>query len=164
MKNVKLTKNGNWYWRDKEISYREFLEMDNVHKLAHIEYLKTIPIDELGTNDEYILNICDPNYFKKVSRNFLSIDEEITQKLKENVQVCETPDNLQILSVEDIIKSGEKSVHTYLDEFFKFQYSDWETNVRFHSVDKFIENTKNFMELDELTIKFIKAYKTIKSK
>ena len=83
-----LTNNpNNWFWRDGELSLKEFTQLNKEEKFNHIKFLMEIPEDELSTNDEYILynngfysQINQMEFeplFNKVVKNFITLDEEI---------------------------------------------------------------------------------------
>jgi|GEM_PF-2011690 len=141
MKSEKLTKTGNWYWRDNEINYKDFCIMDRASKFSHIDFLKSLPIQELGTNDEYILNLFDPTYLRKVNKNFLSIDEEI---INEQVEV-----DIDNLSKEDI---REILVDTFFD------YPNWEWDLKATTPIKFINGIKNLGYYSKLLEQLIMIY------
>jgi hypothetical protein len=158
MKN-KLTIDGVWKHRTGEKTPIEFSNMSSTLKSTYVFNIELIPEEERSTYEKVILK----QYYREKSFN-----------KQESVQVCEsvpvevklTPTqnvHIQIPTIDELVQIGEESVKDYLNLYFKFQYDDWETNVRFNTVDKFISNTSNFMELDEITIAHIKAYKKFKT-
>ena len=83
-----LTNNpNNCFWREDELSLKEFTQRNKEDKFNHIKFLMEIPEDELSTNDEYILynngfysQINQMEFeplFNKVVKNFITLDEEI---------------------------------------------------------------------------------------
>ena len=53
---MKLTKTGSWVWREGEISYAKFSKFNREEKETYLNFLLTIGLDNLSTNDWYILN------------------------------------------------------------------------------------------------------------
>jgi len=50
----------------------------------------------------------------------------------------------------------------YLNEFFKYDNLNWESDLRFaRTVEPFIENTRNYMLIDELSEAHIRAFKLL---
>ena len=77
MEKQKLTRTGNWVWRNGELSYAEFGRMGRTEKDEHILYLSSLGEDELGTNDCYILNQYAPHLVPvKKTKEFLALDDE----------------------------------------------------------------------------------------
>lgn len=69
---MKLTQTGQWYWRQDELSFKEFTLLSKVEKEEYIFLLNGLPENERGTNDLYILNLFSK---KEKSKKFLSLDD-----------------------------------------------------------------------------------------
>ncbi len=54
---MKLIQTGQWYWRQDELSFKEFTLLTKKDKEEYLELLKGLPEDERSTNDLYILNL-----------------------------------------------------------------------------------------------------------
>ena len=172
----KLTQTGNWIWRDGELSYAEFGRMDRSSKDAHLLFISTLG-EDISTNDWYILKQYAPQYLPtEKPNNFFSIDETIisTEDVQTYVQVCEpflidetiilTEDvqtSVEIPEVNILVTFGKDYLLDYLNIIFKSIYEEWETDLKFITDEKFINNVANFMIINELTKAHIKAYKKI---
>ena len=58
---MKLTRTNNWVWRDDEIAFKQFTQLERSEKDAHINLLLQLGEDNLSTNDLYILNQYAPH-------------------------------------------------------------------------------------------------------
>lgn len=164
MQEVKLTQTGQWIWRDNEISYKSFTQLSKEQKLAHLQFLVELGQENFGTNDWYIMKNFGPkDFFEEESRPFFSLlEEKSQQEILANTCTSVSIEINEIPTLEEIIENGKEYVQQYLQAFFETEYPDWETNMRFHNFDKFIINTKNFMDIDELTYVHICAYYKLK--
>ena len=52
----KLTRTGQWLWREGEISITRYYELTKEEKIEHINFLLSLKDNELSTNDIIILN------------------------------------------------------------------------------------------------------------
>lgn len=68
--------NSPWFWRNDELSYKQFTQLTTIEKENYVNFLLSIDKSELGTNDEYILRLFGPEEITK-NKKFLSIDENI---------------------------------------------------------------------------------------
>lgn len=68
----KLTKTGQWYWRDNEISMKAFQKLSSKEKQEYIKILSQLEPDARSTGDKIILN----TYTKLKEENikFISLD------------------------------------------------------------------------------------------
>ena len=69
-----MNKENNWRWRDTEVLLAEFKKLSSTAKQEHIQFLLTVPVEELSTNDEYILRWFGPA--SKTNKNFISMNED----------------------------------------------------------------------------------------
>jgi hypothetical protein len=65
----KLTKTGQWYWRDDEISLKSYYQLKLPERMQHIEFLKTLNPNERSSNDQIILDMVG---HKEAVENFFS--------------------------------------------------------------------------------------------
>lgn len=71
---MKLTRTNNWVWRDDEIAFKQFTQLERSEKDAHINLLLQLGEDNLSTNDLYILSIYAPHRLpKKENKKFLEL-------------------------------------------------------------------------------------------
>lgn len=174
MEKQTLTKTGNWIWRDGELSYADFGKMGRMGKDEHISYLSSLSEDELGTNDWYILNQYAPHILtSKKKKEFLSLEDEYlspTEWVKigdvsfidKLISTETSEDTGQLPTVEELLKEDVGYLKDYLNEFFKYDNLNWESDLRFaRTVEPFIENTRNYMLIDELSEAHIRAFKLL---
>jgi hypothetical protein len=154
-----------WVWRDGEISYAEFGRMDRMDKDAHLSFLQSLG-EDISTNDWYILNQYAPQ-FLTTSRpiGFLSINEDMSPEYTAHISTTIIDDEL-IPTVEtsfDASLMDKYELENYLNKFFKIENVRWKDDIKWSpSLDNFLKNTSNYMELDELTISVIKEYYKLK--
>lgn len=60
----------NWYWREGELQFAQFSKLTSTAKQEHIKFLLSLPQQELGTNDQYILRIYGPVPAVKIKNTF----------------------------------------------------------------------------------------------
>ena len=54
---MKLIQTGQWYWRQDELSFKQFTLLSKVEKEEYLFLLKGLNPNELSTNDLYILRL-----------------------------------------------------------------------------------------------------------
>lgn len=54
---MKLIQTGQWYWRQDELSFKQFTLLSKLEKEEYIFLLNGLPEDERSTNDLFILNL-----------------------------------------------------------------------------------------------------------
>jgi hypothetical protein len=54
---MKLIQTGQWYWRQDELSFKQFTLLTKKEKEEYIFLLNGLPEDERSTNDLFILNL-----------------------------------------------------------------------------------------------------------
>lgn len=69
-----MNKQTKFNWRDGELQYAQFSKLPSTAKQEHIEFLLSLPKEQLGSNDEYILRIYGPT--GKTSTNYFTLNEE----------------------------------------------------------------------------------------
>ena len=79
---TKLTRTGQWLWRDGELSLTTYYKLTTEKKEEHIKFLLTLKDNELGTNDQTILRCTGV----KIKNHFFSIEEEILPIIKATQQ------------------------------------------------------------------------------
>jgi hypothetical protein len=68
-----MNKENQWRWRTDEVVVAEFRKLTSIAKQEYIEHLLSLPIEELSTNDEYILRWYGPA--AKSNNNFISLND-----------------------------------------------------------------------------------------
>lgn len=61
-----------WSWRDGELSVKEFHKLISTAKQEYIKTLEQIPVEQLSTGDNILLNL----YSKKRTKQFLTLNPE----------------------------------------------------------------------------------------
>jgi hypothetical protein len=81
----------------------------------------------------------------------------------ENISTENVIDTGAIIPDESVLMSyGKEYLEEYLNLFFQYQNKHWKDDLKFaRTVDSFIENTKNYMLVNDLTIAHIKSYKKL---
>ena len=67
-----------WYWRDGELSVKEFYHLSSTAKQEYITALEQLDTGTLSTGDNILLNL----YSKKRTKQFLSLEPEDDDYLK----------------------------------------------------------------------------------
>jgi isochorismate hydrolase len=68
-----MNKEHQWRWRTDEVVVAEFRKLTSTAKQEHIQFLLTLPVEQLSTNDEYILRWYGPD--AKSNNNFISLND-----------------------------------------------------------------------------------------
>ena len=66
----KLVKTGQWYWRENEISLKNYYKLSKEQKEAHIKLILDLDKSQRSTNDQYIL---EQEKVKEEDSNFFSL-------------------------------------------------------------------------------------------
>ena len=61
-----------WYWRDGELSVKEFYKLTSTAKQEYIKELEQLETNVTSTGDNLLLNL----YSKKRNKQFLSLNPE----------------------------------------------------------------------------------------
>jgi hypothetical protein len=73
---TKLTRTGQWLWRDGELSTTTYYKLTIEEKIEHINFLLSLKENELSSNDRIILNFAG-KIVKSKKNNFFSMEETI---------------------------------------------------------------------------------------
>jgi hypothetical protein len=156
-----LQTNGVWKIREDELSPAEFEQIDDTQKMTYLYQILLLETDMRSTYERVILSrynngcysfILDETYAKDSSP--VSIEIELT-----STQIGE--DTGHIPSVEELQNYGKKYLEKYLNAILNKENSRWKTELKFTTADNFIKNTRNYLEINNLTVMHIKAYKKI---
>jgi len=145
-----------------EVNLKQFYELSEAKRDAHIVELKKLKFKELSDTDKGVVFFYYQNWglvdWPGEKINFFRI-EDIPTVFE---QVVETVSEQIIPTVDEICEDGLDYVREYLNAYFELDYPDWEGNLKFSTSPlKFIEATLNFMLVDELTKVHIYAYKKL---
>ena len=73
-----MASSNSWYWRDGELSVKEFYHLSSTAKQEYITALEKLDTGTLSTGDNILLNL----YSKKRTKQFLSLEPEDDDYLK----------------------------------------------------------------------------------
>lgn len=146
-----LIKNGKWSYRPEELLPVEFSYLSDNIKEKYVMKVLEIPVDERSTYERVILSM-----YKK-EREFWKETTLVDRYLNEDDKIK----SIEIPDEETLANYGKEYLEDYLDFIFENQNPRWKTELSFTTAEKFIESTKNYMLVNDLTIAHIKAYKKL---
>jgi hypothetical protein len=97
----------------------------------------------------------------KKEREFWKESTLVDKYLNEDNKLTSTEVITEIPDENVLVDYGKEYLQDYLDLFFENQNPRWKTELSFTSAEKFIESTKNYMLVNDLTVAHIKAYKKL---
>ena len=68
-----LTKTGQWYWRDGEISFRDFQYLPKDKKQEHLLMLEKMDLNDLSSNDKIILSVYSKKSLEEPVEHFIKL-------------------------------------------------------------------------------------------
>lgn len=148
-----LIKNGTWSIRPEELLPVEFSYLSDNRKEKYVLKILEIPTEERSTYEKVILTM-----YKK-EREFHK-EEILVDKYLYEDEVISTIE-VEIPSEDTLLNYGKEYLEEYLNLIFENQNPRWKTELSFASAEKFIESTKNYMSVNDITIAHIKAYKKL---
>ena len=146
-----LIKNGKWSYRPEELLPFEFSYLSDNIKEKYVMKVLEIPVDERSTYERVILSM-----YKK-EREFWKESTLVDKYLNED----DKTNSIEIPDEDTLANYGKEYLEDYLDFIFENQNPRWKTELSFTTAEKFIESTKNYMLVNDLTIAHIKAYKKL---
>jgi hypothetical protein len=150
-----LIKNGTWLHRPEELLPVEFSYLSDNMKEKYVMKVLEMPVDERSTYERVILTM-----YKK-ERDFRKESTLVDRYLNEDSKLTSTEVIAQIPDENELLDYGKEYLEDYLDLIFENQNPRWKTELSFTSAEKFIESTKNYMLVNDLTVAHIKAYKKL---
>jgi hypothetical protein len=150
-----LIKNGALSNRPEELLPVEFSYLSDNMKEKYVIKVLEIPTDERSTYERVILSM-----YKK-EREFWKESTLVDKYLNEDNKLTSTEVITEIPDENVLVDYGKEYLQDYLDLFFENQNPRWKTELSFTSAEKFIESTKNYMLVNDLTVAHIKAYKKL---
>jgi hypothetical protein len=150
-----LIKNGTWLHRPEELLPVEFSYLSDNMKEKYVMKVLEIPVDERSTYERVILTM-----YKK-ERDFRKESTLVDRYLNEDSKLTSTEVIAEIPDEDELLDYGKEYLEDYLDLIFENQNPRWKTELSFTSAEKFIESTKNYMLVNDLTVAHIKAYKKL---
>jgi hypothetical protein len=150
-----LIKNGKWSNRPEELLPFQFSYLSDNVKEKYVMKVLEIPVDERSTYERVILSM-----YKK-EREFWKETTLVDRYLNEDNKLTSTEVITEIPDENVLVDYGKEYLEDYLDLIFENQNPRWKTELSFTSAEKFIESTKNYMLVNDLTIAHIKAYKKL---
>ena len=146
-----LIKNGKWSYRPEELLPVQFSYLSDNIKEKYVMKVLEIPVDERSTYERVILSM-----YKK-EREFWKESTLVDKYLNEDYKT----NSIEIPDEDTLANYGKEYLEDYLDFIFENQNPRWKTELSFTTAEKFIESTKNYMLVNDLTIAHIKAYKKL---
>lgn len=146
-----LIKNGKWSYRPEELLPVQFSYLSDNIKEKYVMKVLEIPVDERSTYERVILSM-----YKK-EREFWKESTLVDKYLNED----DKTNSIEIPDEDTLANYGKEYLEDYLDFIFENQNPRWKTELSFTTAEKFIESTKNYMLVNDLTIAHIKAYKKL---
>ena len=146
-----LIKNGKWSYRPEELLPVQFSYLSDNIKEKYVMKVLEIPVDERSTYERVILSM-----YKK-EREFWKESTLVDKYLNED----DKTNSIEIPDEDTLANYGKEYLEDYLDLIFENQNPRWKTELSFTTAEKFIESTKNYMLVNDLTIAHIKAYKKL---
>jgi len=144
----------------KEINLKNFYQLSNQQRDAHIDALKQLPFDQLSETDLGVVFFYFQNWLiedwpgKKT--NFFEI-KEIPQQVEQidtGTSILEETDKL----IEEIPTYTKKYLLDYLNDLFE-DYPNWINDLKFSTnVEKFIEATNNIYNFINYEKEIIREY------
>jgi hypothetical protein len=150
-----LIKNGTWLHRPEELLPVEFSYLSDNMKEKYVMKVLEMPVDERSTYERVILTM-----YKK-ERDFRKESTLVDRYLNEDSKLTSTEVIAEIPDEDELLDYGKEYLEDYLDLIFENQNPRWKTELSFTSAEKFIESTKNYMLVNDLTVAHIKAYKKL---
>ena len=150
-----LIKNGTWLNRPGELLPVQFSYLSDNQKEKYVIKILEIPVDERSTYEKVILSM-----YKK-EREFWKESTLVDKYLNEDNKITSIEIQVEIPDEKTLANYGKEYLEDYLDLIFENQNPRWKTELSFASAEKFIESTKNYMLVNDLTIAHIKAYKKL---
>ena len=150
-----LIKNGKWSYRPEELLPFEFSYLSDNIKEKYVMKVLEIPVDERSTYERVILGM-----YKK-EREFWKETTLVDRYLNEDDKIKSIEIEIEIPDEDTLANYGKEYLEDYLDFIFENQNPRWKTELSFTTAEKFIESTKNYMLVNDLTIAHIKAYKKL---
>lgn len=160
-----LITNGVWKERAGEMSPVEFEYLNETGKMTYLQKIILIQKQERSTYEKIILDrYLKGNYNFKIDTSTeigeVCAPSPIDNEIGATFSIEE--EDFEIYPTEDeLVTYGKKYVEEYLNYIFANENSRWKDDLKFASSNDFIKNTKNYMNINELTVLHIKAYKRL---
>jgi len=154
-----LTTDGVWKYRAGEIRPIKFSYLSQERKEKYILEVLEIPEDSRSTYERVIIDMY------KRDREFRDGNSLVDKKLFDNTSTDTSSsilDDIKVPQVNVLMNFGKEYLEEYLNLFFENDNRKWKLDlISTNTAEKFIQNTKNYMEVNELTIAHIHAYKKL---
>ena len=154
-----LTTDGVWKYRTGEIRPIQFSYLSPERKEQYILKVLEIPEDSRSTYERVVIDMY------KRDREFRDGNSLVDKKLFDNTSTDTSSsilDDIKVPQVNVLINFGKEYLEEYLNLFFENDNPKWKLDlISTNTAEKFIQNTKNYMEVNELTIAHIHAYKKL---
>lgn len=153
-----LIENGVWKIREGELTPSMFEGIDDAQKMSYLFQIILLPENMRSTYERVILSRYNSGcYSFVIDETYAKIDEP--SKLEVNLP--STEDRVDLPTEEELIESGKKYLERYLNAILNKENPRWKNELKFTNADNFINNTRNYLNIDNLTVLHIKAYKKV---
>lgn len=138
-----------FFYVDDELSTKEYYGLSSKDKDAYIRKLSNLPIEELTSMGEYILDLNGKKEINKI--NYFSLDD-LSKPLNEPV----TEDYSDL--IKNIPNESTESIREYMRELLSNWYDKWEFDLRQSTPNNFIKAISNEIPLNDLDKAMIKEF------
>jgi hypothetical protein len=144
-----LTKDGVWAYRKDEYTPVEFLKLNTQQQESYVQQIQYIPVEDRSTYERVILHRFG-NDLPVQKYKFITLSQEIV--IPNPVEIIVDEEEVELIS-----KLSTQDIRKYLDEFF-IDYPKWEWDLGQTTFIKFVDAITNVMDVDSLSISYIKSY------
>ena len=148
-----------WKYRAGEIRPIKFSYLSPERKEQYILKVLEIPEDSRSTYERVVIDMY------KRDKEFRDGNSLLDKLLFSNTSTDTSSsilDEIEVPQVNVLMNFGKEYLEEYLNLFFENDNPKWKLDlISTSTANKFIQNTKNYMEVNELTIAHIHAYKKL---
>lgn len=148
-----------WKYRAGEIRPIKFSYLSPERKEQYILKVLEIPEDSRSTYERVVIDMY------KRDKEFRDGNSLLDKLLFSNTSTDTSSsilDEIKVPQVNVLMNFGKEYLEEYLNLFFENDNPKWKLDlISTSTANKFIQNTKNYMEVNELTIAHIHAYKKL---
>jgi uncharacterized protein (DUF1684 family) len=153
------TDDAGWKYRAGEIRPIQFSYLSPERKEKYILQVLEIPEDSRSTYERVVIDMY------KRDKEFRDGNSLVDKLLFGNTSTDTSSiilDDIEVPQVNVLMNFGKEYLEEYLNLFFENENSKWKLDlISTSTAEKFIQNTKNYMDVNELTIAHIHAYKKL---
>jgi hypothetical protein len=153
-----LIEKGVWKIREGELSPAKFEEIDDAQKMTYLYNILILEPDMRSTYERVILDRYNKGVYSFIlDEKYAHIDEPVLIEDK----ITPTKDRVEYPTEQELVQFGKKYLEKYLNAILDVPNPRWKNELKFVNADNFITNTRNYLEINNLTVLHIKAYKKV---